>query len=72
MPPFHPCAAPKKPILNRVKYLHFCPDFFGYVGKPFDEKAKVNFKIYDVKNSNTNNYTINILPDISKIKTIRQ
>ena len=24
-----------------------CPSFFGHVGKRLDEKAKVNFKIYD-------------------------
>ena len=28
-----------------MRYLHFYPDFFGYVGKLLDEKAKGNFKI---------------------------
>ena len=36
---------PKKFFLS----LHFRPEFFGLVGKRLDEKAKVNFKIYDVK-----------------------
>ena len=36
------------------------------IGKRFNKNAKVNFKIYDVTNWNTNNYTINILPDILK------
>ena len=31
-----------------ARYLSFCPDFFGHVGKQLDKKAKVNFKIYDV------------------------
>ena len=26
----------------------FCPDIFGHARKWFDEKAKENFKIYDV------------------------
>ena len=30
--------------------------FFGYIGKQLDEKAKVNFKIYDATNRNTRNY----------------
>ena len=39
-----------------VKYLNFCPNFFGHVGKRFEKKAKVNFKIYDVTDCTTNNY----------------
>ena len=31
------------------------PTFFGPVGKPLDEKTKFNFKIYDVRNWETNN-----------------
>ena len=30
-------------------YLNFCPDFFGLVGKRLDKKAKVDFKIYNVR-----------------------
>ena len=29
-----------------LRYLNFCPDFFGHVGKWLDKKTKVNFKIY--------------------------
>ena len=29
---------------------------FGHVGKRFDKKAMVNFRIYDVSGSETNNY----------------
>ena len=29
---------------------------FGYVGKRLDEKAKVNFKIYDLSDRATNNF----------------
>ena len=31
-----------------LRYINFCPDFFGYVGKRLHKKAKVNFKINDV------------------------
>ena len=30
------------------KYLKFCHEFFDLVGKRFNKKAKVNFKIYGV------------------------
>ena len=46
--------------LFTLKILNFCPDFFGHVGKQLDEKAKVNFKIYDVINCETNNYNTHI------------
>ena len=29
---------------------------FGYLGKRLDEKAKVNFKIYDLSDRTTNNF----------------
>ena len=32
------------------RYLNFCPDLFGRVGKRHHLKAKVAFKIYDVIN----------------------
>ena len=31
-----------------LRYLDFCPDFFGQVGKQLNGKANVNFKMYDV------------------------
>ena len=31
-------------------YLNFCSDFIGHVKKRLDQKAKVNFKIYNITN----------------------
>ena len=45
------------------RYLDFCPDFFGHVGKRLYKKAKVNFEIYDVTEWETNK-----LLNISRIK----
>ena len=45
-----------------LRYLYFCPDFFGNVGKRLDKKANINFK------TEIQRITINILPDISKSK----
>ena len=39
-------------------YLNLCSDFFGHAGKLLDEKAKVNFKIFDITSWETNNYNI--------------
>ena len=36
---------PHKILFSFLKYLHFCPDVFGHVGKRLDKKAKVNFKV---------------------------
>ena len=33
---------------------------FGYIGRRLDEKAKVNFKDYDVINCDTNSYYTHI------------
>ena len=61
---------PKKRFL-----FYFCSDFFGHVGKWFDKKAKVDFKIYDVTNWETNNCNTHIVQDLKKqrqqIKTIK-
>ena len=40
-----------------LRYLDFSPHFFGNVGKQLDKKAKPNFKIYDVLNWETINYS---------------
>ena len=40
--------------------LIFFPDFFGYLIKRLDNKAKINFKIYDLTNWNKNNYNTHI------------
>ena len=42
-------------LFSFLRYLHFCLDFFALGGKWFDKKAKINFKIYDITNWNTNN-----------------
>ena len=42
------------------RYLNFCPDFFGYVGKRLDKKARVNFKCYDTTVWDTNNCNTHI------------
>ena len=34
----------------------FVRDYSGYVGRRLGKKPKVNIKIYDVTNRNTNNY----------------
>ena len=39
-----------------LRYLNFCPNFFGHVGKSLDKKAEVNFKNYDVIYWETNSY----------------
>ena len=45
-------------LFSFLIYLKFCLDIFGYVAKQLDKKAKVDFKIYDVINWETNNYKI--------------
>ena len=40
----------------------FCPDFCGLAGKRLDKKGKVNLKIYDVADWETNNYNIHVAP----------
>ena len=46
--------------LSFLRYLNFCPNFFAHVGKRLNYKAKVNFKIYDIINWETNNYNAHI------------
>ena len=56
-------------IFSFSRYLHFCPEFFVYVGKGFDKKAKVNFKTYEVTSLNTSNhYNIHIARYLKKHK----
>ena len=33
-----------------LRYLNFCPKFSGNVEKQLDKRAKIIFKIYDVRN----------------------
>ena len=47
-------------------FTFFFPDFFGYIKKRIDKKAKVNFKIYDITNWNTNNNNTHIAEYLKK------
>ena len=38
-----------------LKKLTFLSELFGHIGKRFDKKAVVNFKIYDVTDWTINN-----------------
>ena len=58
---------PLKSFFSFWRFLKFCSDIFGHVGKRLDKKAKVNFKIYHVPNWETINYKI--LPNISRSKS---
>ena len=44
----------------RLRYISFCPNFYGQVGKRLDKKAKVNFKIREVTTWKTNNCNTHI------------
>ena len=49
-----------------LRYLYFCPDLFGHVGKWLDQKAKIKFKIHDVTGWETNNYNTHIAQYLRK------
>ena len=49
-------------VLNIFKFLSW---LFGHVGKQLDKKWKINFKIYDVTDWETDS-TMHILLNISK------
>ena len=49
-----------------LKYLYFCPDVFGHVEKQLDRKNKINFKIHDVTDWETNNYNIHFVQYLRK------
>ena len=48
------------------KIFKVFPDFFGYVGKWLNKKAKVTFKIYDVIYWEPNNCNTHIVQDLKK------
>ena len=48
------CISSEKRLLF-LRYLYFWTDFFGNVGKRLEKEAKIDFKIYDVKDWETNN-----------------
>ena len=49
-----------------VRYLDFCPDFFGQVGKRLDKKNGVNFKRSDITIWETNNSNTHIVQHFKK------
>ena len=44
-----------------LRYLNFRIDFFYYNGKQLNEKAKVNFKIYEVTDWTADNIDTHII-----------
>ena len=42
------------------KIFNFCVDFFGHVGNELHKKSKVNSKISDAINGETNNHNTHI------------
>ena len=53
-------------LFSFLRYLNFCLDFFGHVGKRLDKKLKVNLKIYVVTAWLTNYYNTHIGQYIKK------
>ena len=51
-----------------LKIFIFLSRFFGNVKKQFDEKAKVNFKFYDVTYWTINNCIVHIFSSIFRTK----
>ena len=47
---------PHEKLFSPSRYLKVFVTFFGHVGKRPDKNVKINFKIYDVANWETNNY----------------
>ena len=54
------CSVSSENLFSVLTYLQFYLDFFGYIRKRLDKKAKVNFQIYDVTNWNTKNHNRHI------------
>ena len=51
-----------------LRYLNFCPDFFGHVGKRLDKKVKVNFK-FMISQTGKQKITMYKLPNIYRRKS---
>ena len=51
-------------------YLTFCHEIFGQIRKRLGNKAKFNFKIYDVIYWETNNYNTHIAQYLKKRKQL--
>ena len=45
-----------KKLFLFLRFLNLSPDFFGRVVKQLKKKAKINFKMFDVINWETNSY----------------
>ena len=54
-----------------LKIFEFLSWFFAHIEKRPDQKDKVNFKVHDVTDWQTNKITTHILPNISRSKGIR-
>ena len=54
-----------KQLFLFLRYLTFCSNFFGLVGKQLDKNAKVNFKIY-VTHWEQNDYNTHIAQYLKK------
>ena len=52
--------------LSVLEIFNFLFWFFGSVGKRLVKKAKVNFKIYDVANWETNDYNAHVVRCLKK------
>ena len=53
-------------VFSFLRFLSFCPDFFGHVGKRLDKKVMVNFKIHDFATWEANNYNTHITQNLKK------
>ena len=49
-----------------LRYLKFSYDFLYHAGKQLDKKAKVNFKIYDVRDMSINDRNTHIVEYFKK------
>ena len=47
-------------IFSFLRYIDFCPDFLVMQQKWLNNKARLNSKIYDATDQQTNNYDTNI------------
>ena len=56
---------PKK-LFSLWIFSNFCADIFGHLGKRINRKTKVNFKIDEVTNWETNNYNIDFAQYLKK------
>ena len=56
-----------KVLFSSSRYLNFCLIVYDYVG---NKKVKVNFKMYDIFNRETNNYNTHISQMSQEVKAI--